>query len=146
MILLCLGVTFMKAVELMGHHETHVVAKESIGNVPINNAMKSIGTEPLEHEIMFIDTLKDCMPTIKFDEDVDEEEKRKNGGHQKECKTWVPEPEGSKERIAVLAPPGKMTANLLKFIRIVLMKGKKGNDGEIAATQVEVIPDTHMVS
>ena len=127
LILLCLSITFMKAIELMDNHETHVVAKESIGNVPMN-AMKSIGTEPLEHEIMFIDTLKDCMPSINKDK----------------CKTFVPE--GSNERIAVLAPPGKMTESLLKFIRIVLRKGKKGKDGEIAATQVDVIPGTHMVS
>ena len=37
-------------------------------------------------------------------------------------------------------------SSLLKFIRIVLSKGRKGRDGEIAATQVEVIPTTNMVS
>lgn len=37
-----------------------------------------------------------------------------------------------------------MTTSLLKFIRIVLMKGRKEKDGDFAATQVDVIPTTHM--
>jgi hypothetical protein len=135
LVLLFVATTFMKAVELMEHHEMHVVAKERIGNIDLE-AMKSISTEPLEHEKMFINTLKDCIPSV---EQVSNENKGK-----KECKTFIPE--GSKERIAVMAPPGKMDVSLLKFIRIVLMKGKKGNDGEFAATQVEVIPTTNMVS
>ena len=135
LVLLSVTITIMKFRELMNHHEVHVVAKDSIGNIPIK-AMKSIGTEPLEHEIMFTDTLKDCMPNTEM---YGNDSKRK-----KECKMFVPE--GSKERIAILAPPGKMDASLLKFIRIVLMKGKKGFNGEIAATHVEVIPATNMVS
>lgn len=135
LLLLCVAVNFMKANELMNHHELHMAAKESIGNIAVG-AMKSIDTEPLEHEKMFTDTLKDCMPSIGQDGN-----KKKK---KKECMTFVPE--GSKERIAILTPPGKMNASLLKFIRIVLTRGKKGNDGEFAAAQVEVIPTTNMVS
>ena len=104
-----------------------MVRKESIGNIAIKE-MTGVGVEPLEHEAMFIDTLKDCMP----------------GTETKECKTFIPN--GSKERIAVLTPPGKMAMRLLKFINIVLMEGKKSKDGDFASRQVDVIPTTHMVS
>lgn len=132
MVFLCVVTTFMKGAELMEHHEIHVMAKESIGNIAVND-MKSINAEPLEHENLFTHTLKDCMPSIE--QGLDKKKK-------KECKTFVPE--GSKERVAVLAPPGKMDASLLKFINIVLSKAKK--EGEFASTQVEVIPVTNMVS
>jgi hypothetical protein len=127
----------MKATELINQHESQMEAKESIGNIPVKS-MKSTAAEPLEHETMFTDTLKDCMPSIE--EDGDNNKKKK----KKECMTFIPE--GSKERIAILTPPGKMNESLLKFIRIVLMKGNKGNGGEFAAAQVEVIPATNMVS
>jgi len=123
--------SFVKLAELM-EYEQHDSLKESIGNIPFI-ATNSIGPDPLEHEAIFIDTLKDCIPS---------NEGRDGGKNKKECKTFVPE--GSKERIAVLAPPGKMTPNLLKFIRVVLMKGKKEGNGEFAATGVEIIPESHM--
>jgi len=134
LLFLCVAVNFMNATELINQHELHMVAKESIGNIAVK-AMKSIVIEPLEHEKMFTETLKDCMPSI--------EEDGNNNKNKKECMTFIPE--GSKERIAVLTPPGKMNESLLKFIRIMLMKGKKDNDGEFAAAQVEVIPTTNMV-
>ena len=119
--------------ELTDHLETHVSSREKIGSVPIT-AM-SINPERLSHEAMFTRTLKDCIPNA---------EATPNGKKKKECKTFVPE--GSKERIAVMAPPGKMDSNLLKFIQTVLSKGEKGQNGEIAATQVEVIPISNIVS
>lgn len=128
---LSMTMTIMKSRELMDHHVVHVVAKDSIGNIPIK-AMKSIDPERLEHERMFTDTLKNCMPGT--------EQNGNENKTKKKCKTFVPE--GSKERIAIMAPPGTMDASLLQFIRIVLMKGEKGD--EIAATQVEVIPATNM--
>lgn len=135
LLFLCVAVNLMNATELINQHELHMVAKESIGNIAVT-AMKSIVIEPLEHEKMFTDRLKDCMPSI--------EEDGNNNKNKKECMTFIPE--GSKERIAVLTPPGKMNESLLKFIRIMLMKGKKDNDSEFAAAQVEVIPTTNMVS
>ena len=131
-IMFCMFTSFVKLAELM-EQEQHNLAKESIGNIPFI-AMNSVDSDPLEHEAIFIDTLKDCIPS---------NEGRDGEKNKKECKTFVPE--GSKERIAVLAPPGKMTPNLLKFIRAVLMKGKKGGNGEFAAAGVEIIPETHMV-
>ena len=133
LILLCMISIIMQSIHLMEHHDVHVTSEESIGNIPID-AMVSIGTEPLEHEKMFEDTLKDCMPFVFEDGD-----RKKN---KKECKTFVPE--GSKERIGVLAPPGKMTSALVKFINIVLAKAKKEGGDEIAATGAEVISTTHM--
>lgn len=125
--------TFKKAFELMEHTENHVIAEDMIGNVPVD-AMKSMNLEPLEHESMFIDTLKDCIPNTSDGE---------NGkGEKKECMTFIPE--GSKERIAVLAPPGEMTQNLAGFLHIVLKKGRRGKGG--ADSEMEIVPSTHMVS
>ena len=130
LILFTVSITIMKSFEL-----TDVIAEDSIGNVPIEE-MKALSPEPLEHEKMFTDTLKDCMPTAELN---GSDNKRK-----KECKTFVPE--GSKERIAIMAPPGKIDASLLKFIRVVLRRVKNGDDREFAATNVEVVPTTNMVS
>lgn len=118
--------------ELTDHLERHASSREKIGSVPIT-AM-SINPERLGHETMFTRTLKDCIPNAEATPN----------GKKKECKTFVPE--GSKERIAVMAPPGKMDSTLLKFIQTVLSKGENGQNGEIAATQVEVIPISNIVS
>lgn len=134
MVFLSLSFSFFLCIKLRDHHETHVVSKEKIGNIPVKS-MKMIDPERLEHESIFTHTLKDCIPNT---EASDNEKKKK-----KECKTFVPE--GSKERIAVMAPPGKMDSSLLKFIQVVLRDGKSQN-GEIAAAQVEVIPISNIVS
>ena len=130
LILFTVSITIMKSFEL-----TDVIAEDSIGNVPIEE-MKALSPEPLEHEKIFTDTLKDCMPTAELN---GSDNKRK-----KECKTFVPE--GSKERIAIMAPPGKIDASLVKFIRVVLRRVKNGDDREFASTNVEVVPTTNMVS
>lgn len=135
MVFLSLTFSIFLSIKLMDHHETHVVSKEKIGNIPIKS-MKMIDPERLEHESMFTHTLKDCIPST---EAISNEKNKK-----KECKTFVPE--GSKERIAVMAPPGKMDSNLLKLIQIVLRDGKRGQNGEVAAAQVEVIPISNIVS
>ena len=135
LVLVCFAATFLKAFELMNRQEIQAVERESIGNIAVSS-MKSIGIVPLEHESMFTNTLKKCIPTVGKDG-----QKRKN---KKECKTFIPE--GSKERIAILSPPGRMHKSLLEFLRILLMNSEKGSDGEIAATQVDVIPTTNMVS
>lgn len=129
MVFLSLTFSVFLSIKLMDHHETHVVSKQKIGNIPIKS-MKMIDPERLDHESMFTHTLKDCIPST---EAISNEKNKK-----KECKTFVPE--GSKERIAVMAPPGTMDSNLLKLIQIVLRDGKRGQDGEVAAAQVEVIP------
>eukprot|EP00536_Pseudo-nitzschia_multiseries_P005933 jgi/Psemu1/191940/e_gw1.121.5.1 len=133
LILICIATTFMKAIELMEQHENQLLLEEKIGNVPVN-AMISVSTERLEHESMFDRTLKQCIPTSS--------ESDGEGNKKKECKTFVPE--GSKDRIAVLAPPGKMTTSLTKFIRTVLTKGKSAGSDNFAIDRVDIIPDTHM--
>mmetsp|Transcript_33463 Transcript_33463/g.78917 ORF Transcript_33463/g.78917 Transcript_33463/m.78917 type:complete len:399 (-) Transcript_33463:1006-2202(-) len=135
-VLICMVTTFMKAIELMEHHENHVRSEDSIGNIPIN-AMVSISAERLQHEDMFVNTLKECIPTTDETEDGGKKKKKK-----KECKTFVPE--GSKERIAVLAPPGKMSPSLSKFVRFVLAKGKKAGSDKVAMEGIEIVPNTHM--
>eukprot|EP00537_Pseudo-nitzschia_pungens_P004896 CAMPEP_0172360308 /NCGR_PEP_ID=MMETSP1060-20121228/4360_1 /TAXON_ID=37318 /ORGANISM="Pseudo-nitzschia pungens, Strain cf. cingulata" /LENGTH=397 /DNA_ID=CAMNT_0013082267 /DNA_START=230 /DNA_END=1423 /DNA_ORIENTATION=- len=135
-VVICMVTTFMKAIELMEHHENHVLSEDSIGNIPIN-AMVSVSAERLQHEDMFVNTLKECIPTTDEAEDGGKKKKKK-----KECKTFVPE--GSKERIAVLAPPGKMSPSLSKFVRYVLAKGKKAGSEKVAMEGIEIVPNTHM--
>jgi hypothetical protein len=77
----------------------------------------------VQHEEMFIKTLKSCLPSEKGDK----------------CKTFVAE---STERIAILAPPGQTTTQLLKLIRSVVAKGQKEKGS--TTQQLEIIPTTHM--
>ena len=140
LIILCLGVSFKKTFELMGHHETHI-AQEAIHHEAMGG--QSISVDPLEHEIMYIDTIKDCIPGNGNDNN----KKKKN--KKDKCGTFIPNEESGIERVAFLAPPGKTTKMLLKFINIVLMKGmKEGKDGKnvSAKTVIEILSDTHMVS
>ena len=140
LIILCLGVSFKKTFELMGHHETHI-AQEAIHHEAMGG--QSISVDPLEHEIMYIDTIKDCIPGNGNDSN----KKKKN--KKDKCGTFIPNEESGIERVAFLAPPGKTTKMLLKFINIVLMKGmKEGKDGKnvSAKTVIEILSDTHMVS
>ena len=144
LIILCLGVSFKKTFELMGHHETHI-AQEAIHHEAMGG--QSISVDPLEHEIMYIDTIKDCIPGNGNDND--EKKKKKKKKKKDKCGTFIPNEESGIERVAFLAPPGKTTKMLLKFINIVLMKGmKEGKDGKnvSAKTVIEILSDTHMVS
>ena len=141
LIILCLGVSFKKTFELMGHHETHI-AQEAIHHEAMGG--QSISVDPLEHEIMYIDTIKDCIPGNGNDNNKKEKKNKKD-----KCGTFIPNEESGIERVAFLAPPGKTTKMLLKFINIVLMKGmKEGKDGKnvSAKTVIEILSDTHMVS
>lgn len=117
-----LGVSFRKAFELMGRHDTHV-ARQAEDHRTM--AGRAIGTEPLEHESMFIDTLKSCLPAEG----------------DKSCNTFVPG-DGTTERIGILAPPGTTTDALLKLVSFLVKVGKKEEAGKV--TKLEVIPTTHI--
>lgn len=140
LILFCLSVSFKKTFELMDHHETHI-AQEAIHHEAMGG--QSISVDPLEHEIVFIDTIKDCIPGGNGNGN----DNKKNKNKKEKCGTFIPNEESGIERVAVLAPPGTTTKMLLKFINIVLMKGMKtGKDGTnvSAKTLIEVLPVTNM--
>jgi hypothetical protein len=120
-IFVLLGVSMHKAFELMGHHDTHV-AQQAQDHPAM--AVQAVGTEPLEHESMFIDTLRSCLP---------------NEG-ETNCNTFVPG-DGTSERIGILAPPGSTTKALLKLVSFLAKDGRKGDEGKV--TQLEVISTTH---
>lgn len=79
----------------------------------------------LQHEEMFTNTLKSCLPAQKG----------------KACKTYMPE---STERIGIIAPPGSMTTSLLRLIEFVVAHSKKADGSKVTNTTFEIIPTTHM--
>lgn len=119
---LLLGASIHKAFELMGHHDTHIA--RNVENHPAM-AVRAVGTEPLDHESMFVDTLKSCLP---------------NEG-EKNCNTYVPG-DGTTERVGILAPPGSTTKTLLKLVNFLTKHGRTGPDGKVI--QLQVIPTTHI--
>ena len=79
-ILVCLAASFFNAVEFMGSHEAHMTIKvEDHPEITIQN----IGTEPLDHENMFKDTLKSCLPQ-------DEEGETKKRGNNSDPSRMFP--------------------------------------------------------
>lgn len=125
----------MKTIELMDNHEYNIhIGNEVSANYVAMGGAKTFHIDRLENEYMFTATIKECIPG-----------KDKN----KECKTFVPPNKDSsspkrKERVAVLAPPGKVTNTLLKFISILLMKGAKEKNSTTANTVIDILPETHM--
>ena len=94
----------------------------------LDHPLRSVGTEPLEHEEMFRRTLKSCLP---------QEDKKK-------CKTFIPE--GSGERVALIAPPGDMSHPFFELVEAVIKnvnkrRKQKGRKDEV---NVELIHTTHM--
>ncbi len=76
-----------------------------------------------QHEDMFTNTLKSCLPSEKGEA----------------CKTFVPE---MTERIGILAPPGQTATALVNLIQSAVAHGKKGEGAK--TTKLEIIPTTHM--
>ncbi|KAG7374248.1 hypothetical protein IV203_013343 [Nitzschia inconspicua] len=104
------------------HHERHVA--RDLNDHPSIMSHK-VGTEPLEHEEMFTNTLKNCLPAEKG----------------KECKTYIPE---STERIGIIAPPGLMATYLFKLMNSVVAHGKKSSGSKVTNTTFEIIQTTHI--
>ena len=119
LLLLCLAisifVSFRKTQEVLGHHDQHVSHKEEHAQeLPI----RQVGTEPLEHEELFSDSIKSCLP--------------ETNNH---CKLFVPE-HTTAQRIAVLAPPGEMDKAFFRLLQVIVGRAgrKKNVDIELVST------------
>ena len=126
LVFLCLALTFRQASKLLDEHEErHKDPPAPVKSQPLH----ALGIVRLTNELMFDDTLKSCMPGVD-----DEGEKKKK------CGTYIPD--GSKERIGILAPPGTV-ADALTWLLGQVVSTRKRKD-KPAKEIMEIIPTTHM--
>jgi hypothetical protein len=123
LLLLCLVVSIFvsirKTQEIVEHHDVHVSHKdEHAQELPI----RKVGTEPLQHEASFSETIKSCLP-----ED------------NKHCKLFIPE-HTTAERVAVMAPPGDMEKIFLRLLEVVVGRARRKKKVEIELVSTSHVP------
>ncbi len=117
-LLLSIFVSVRKTQEIMERNDLHIVHMDQHAqHLPV----RTVGTEPLKHEDMFLETIKSCLP-----------ESNKN------CKLFIPE-HTTAQRVAVIAPPGDLAEAFLQLIQFVIGKAQRRKKVE-----VELFPTTHI--
>jgi hypothetical protein len=116
-LVLSIFVSFQKTQQILEHEEIGLQKEEHARELPV----RQVGTEPLEHEFMFAETIKSCMP-----------EKNKH------CKLFIPE-NTTTQRVAVIAPPGDMANAFQRLLEWVVARAQQKKKVDIA-----LIPTTHV--
>ena len=110
-------VSFKSTQQILEHEDVRLHKEERTHDLPVRN----VGTEPLEHEYIFWNTIKSCLP-----------ESNKN------CKLFIPE-NTTTQRVAVIAPPGDMANAFQQLLALVVAGAQRKKNVDIA-----LIPTTHI--
>jgi len=91
----------------------HVVKEQHVAELPLRHLdmaqpVETIESELLANEQQFLDTIKSCP-----------------SGSDKKCGEFIPESNGNKQRVALLAPPGEMSNMLWHWVQGIVQRHKK---------------------
>lgn len=116
-LLLSIFVSFQKTQQILEHADVGLHKEKHAQELPI----RQVGTEPLEHEVMFWSTIKSCLPESN-----------------KHCKLFIPD-NTTTQRVAVIAPPGDMANAFHRLLELVVARAPRKKKVDIA-----LIPTTHI--
>lgn len=116
-LLISIFVSFTQTHHIIEHEDLGLHKEEHAHELPV----RQVGTEPMEHEYMFRDTIKSCLPKSN-----------------KHCKLFIPE-NTTTQRVAVIAPPGDMANAFQHLLELAVDQAQLKTKVDIA-----LIPTTHI--
>lgn len=108
--------------------------QKAIQNAPKKMLMKIVEVREMPHEVVLRKTIRDCVPSTNQ--------------HNK-CKTFVPEPSTAVgdvekvQRVAMIAPPGKLASAIRNHMRLVADQYNSRND-DGKEPKIKVIETSHV--
>lgn len=113
--------SFGKTREILSDKKQVALTADSSQRLPQRVSMLKVEAEKLEHESIFHEKIKSCLPE-----------------RSKKCNLYVPE-KTTAQRVAVMAPPGKFGVNFFKLLQEMVVQASKTHEVDL-----ELIPTNHV--